>query len=98
LATTAELLALAWSAARRGITELAVAGVIGSAAYNATVTLGAAALIRPLPAHGVEGAAWLAAALPLLIVALGGRQGRLGRFAGVALLSIYATYLVVVLT
>src|SRR5215472_18927369 len=36
LATTAELFALAWAAMRRGVSEIAVAGVIGSVAYNAT--------------------------------------------------------------
>jgi cation:H+ antiporter len=97
LATTAELFALAWSAARRGITELAVAGVIGSAAYNATATLGVAALIHPLPNGGVTGAAWLAAGLPLLIVALGGPRGELRRLAGFAVLTIYSVYLVLVL-
>ncbi|MGH8901107.1 MAG: hypothetical protein ACRDYA_05350 [Egibacteraceae bacterium] len=38
LATTAELFALVWSAARREIEELAVAGIVGSAVSNATVT------------------------------------------------------------
>jgi len=40
LATTAELFALAWAAMRRDGLEIAVAGVIGSVAYNATATLG----------------------------------------------------------
>ena len=98
LATTAELLALAWSAVRRGITELAVAGVIGSAVYNATATLGVAALIHPLSNGGVVGASWLAAGLPLFIVALGGRGARLGRLAGLALLATYGAYVALVLT
>jgi Ca2+/Na+ antiporter len=42
-----ELVVLAWSAARRGISEAVVAGVVGSYAYNATMTLGAAAVVRP---------------------------------------------------
>ena len=33
---------LAWSSARRGISDAVVAAVIGSFAYNATMTLGAA--------------------------------------------------------
>jgi cation:H+ antiporter len=97
LATTAELFALAWAALRRGVAEIAVAGVIGSAAYNATATLGVAALVRPLSTGGVVGAAWLAAALPLVVVAAGGRRQELGRIAGCALLAIYAAYLIVVL-
>jgi len=47
-ATGFELVVLAWSSARRGISEAIVAGVVGSYAYNATMTLGAAALIKPL--------------------------------------------------
>ena len=91
-ATTAELFALAWAALRRGITELAVAGVVGSAAYNATATVGVAAVIRPLPSRGVIGAAWLAAALPLIVVALGGPKARVRRLAGAMLLVTYGVY------
>jgi cation:H+ antiporter len=93
LATTAELFALAWAALRRGITELAVAGVVGSAAYNATATVDVAAIIRPLPSSGIVGAAWLAAALPLFVLALGGRTARVGRLAGAILLATYGIYL-----
>ena len=50
LATTVELFALAWAAMRRGVSEIAVAGVVGSGAYKATATLGVAALVRPLAA------------------------------------------------
>lgn len=47
-ATAFELVVLAWSSARRGITAAVVAGVIGSFTYNVTMTLGAGALARPL--------------------------------------------------
>ena len=47
-ATAFELVILAWSSARRGITAAVVAGVVGSYAYNVTMTLGAGALARPL--------------------------------------------------
>ncbi len=94
LATTAELFALAWSATRREITELAVAAVIGSAAYNATVSLGAAAISQPLAVSGILGAAVAAAMLPVLLVALGWR-GRLGRPAAVVLVLGYALYILV---
>ncbi len=47
-ATAFELVILCWSAARKGATEVVVAGVVGSFAYNVTMTLGAAAVIRPL--------------------------------------------------
>lgn len=93
LATTAELFALAWSAHRRGVTELAVAGVVGSAAYNATMTLGAAALVRPLRVGGLFGAGVLAAALPVVLLVLA-RRDRLGRSAGVALIAVYAGFAV----
>jgi cation:H+ antiporter len=95
LATTAELFALVVSAHRRDLSELAVAGVVGSAGYNATVTLGGAALVRPIATAGVTGAAWLAAGLPVLILGLGGRHGRLTRFAGSSLILIYVLYVAV---
>ncbi len=48
LATSAEMVALVWAARRRGLTEVVVAGTVGAVAYNATVTLGLAALVNPL--------------------------------------------------
>lgn len=95
MATTAELFALAFSAHKRDFSELAVAGVVGSAGYNATVTLGGAALAHPLETSGITGAAWLAAGLPLTILLLGGRRGRLNRAAAVPLLLIYGIFIVV---
>lgn len=96
LATTAELFALVFAATRHDVPEVAVAGVVGSAAYNATATLGAAALVRPLGAAAVLGPALLAAALPVVVLLLA-RRGSLGRGAGALLLGGYATYVVVVL-
>lgn len=96
LATTAELFAIVLAAARHGVEEVAVAAVVGSAAYNATATLGAAALVTDLPATGVQAAAALAAALPLVVV-LAGARGRLGRPAGAGLLAAYVLFLVLVL-
>ena len=92
LATVAELFALIWAAARRGIDELAMAGVLGSALYNATATLGAAAVITPVPAAGLLGPAIAAAALPAALIVLSPRQ-RLGRPAAALLLAGYAAYL-----
>jgi len=98
LATTAELFALVLAAVRHDVPEVAVAGIVGSAAYNATATLGAAALARPLAVEdGTLGAAALAAVLPLVVVVLAGRGGRLGRPAGALLLTGYAAYVVLVL-
>ena len=96
LATTAELFALAWAAIRRGVSEIAVAGVIGSVAYNATATLGVAALIRPLTVTGILVPAIAAAALPvaLLLVTPG---GRLNRPTGAVLLLGYGSWVTAVL-
>jgi cation:H+ antiporter len=92
LATTAELLALVWAAARRDVSELAVAAIVGSAAYNATATLGAAAVTRPAGDLDVRTAAVLAAVLPVTILAAGGRDQRLTRVAGVALVAGYIAF------
>ncbi len=94
LATTAELFAIVLAAARHGVEEVAVAAVVGSAAYNATATLGAAALVTDLPPLG--GTALLAAVLPLVVV-LAAARGTLGRAAGAGLLATYAGFLAVVL-
>jgi cation:H+ antiporter len=97
LATTAELFALVAAGVRRDVPEVAVAGVVGSAAYNATVSLGLAALVRPLAVTGVlgpaVGAVGLAVAVPLLAL-----RGRLGRTAGVLLAVGYVAYVVLTLT
>ena len=96
LATTAELFALVLTAARHAVPEIAVAGIVGSAAYNATATLGAAAVARPLVVDDVTWAAVVATALPLVVLVLA-RRGQLGRVAGAALCASYAAYVVVVL-
>jgi cation:H+ antiporter len=91
LATTAELFALVWSALRRGASELAVAGVVGSVAYNATATLGAAALAQPLDIGGLVPAAAAAAAVPFALIVLS-RPGRLTRGAGALLVVGYGVF------
>jgi cation:H+ antiporter len=96
LATTAELLALAWAAMRRGVSEIAVAGVVGSVAYNATVSLGVAALVRPLAVGGILAPAIAAAALPLALLAMTA-GGRLSRPAGAALVIGYGAWVAAVL-
>lgn len=96
LATTAELFAIVWAAARHDVPELAVAGIVGSAVYNATATLGVAALVEPLHDQDVAGPALGAALLPLSVLALA-RGSRLGRPAGALLVAGYAAYVIVVL-
>jgi cation:H+ antiporter len=96
LATTAELFALVFAAVRHDVPEIAIAGVVGSAAYNATATLGAAALTRPLVVHGLVLPAVIAAALPLIVLLLAMR-GRLGRPAAALLVAGYVAFVVLVL-
>jgi cation:H+ antiporter len=95
LATTAELFALVFAAARHDVGEVAVAGIVGSAAYNATATLGTAALVRPLATGAVLVPAIAAAALPLVVLALA-RDGAIRRPGGVVLVTVYAAYVVFV--
>ncbi len=91
--SVAELFALVWASARRGLEELAFAGVLGSAIYKATVTLGVAAIVRPLPGAGLQWQAWLAAGLPAALIGGTLASGRLGRTGGVMLVATYAAYL-----
>lgn len=91
-ATAFELVILAWSASRRGASETVIAGVVGSFAYNVTMTLGAAALVRPLK---ILNAAQLH--FPLLImlaslalaIGLALPTGVLGKRSSVVLLAAY---------
>ncbi len=100
-ATGFELVVLAWSAARRGISEAVVAGVVGSFAYNATMTLGAGALARPLL---LADAAMLHVPVLLmlgslaLVVLLAARRGRLARVEGAILLMTYPVFIAWVLS
>ncbi|WP_428391104.1 sodium:calcium antiporter [Lichenicoccus sp.] len=100
-ATGFELVVLAWSAARRGIADTVLAGVLGSYAYNGTMTLGAGALARPLV---LRAPALLHLPLLLmlgalaLVVTLAARRGRLARAEGVLLLTAYPLFVLLVLT
>ncbi len=97
-ATSAELLALIWAARRHQVTELALVALVGSVVGNATATMGAAALVRPVPTHGVVGAAWLAVALVALLAFPGLWTGRCARSFGCMLLAAYVAYCVVALS
>jgi cation:H+ antiporter len=91
LATSAEMIALVLAAHRRGVTEIALAGAVGSVAYNATVSLGLAAIVDPLlleRGSPVLTVGVATAALPLLLVA-GRRTGFLPRPLGVVLVAAY---------
>jgi cation:H+ antiporter len=91
LATSAEMIALVLAAHRRGVTEIALAGAVGSVAYNATVTLGLAAWVDPLllgRGSPVLTIGLVTAALPLVLLA-GRRTGFLPRWLGVVLVASY---------
>lgn len=98
-ATAFELVVLAWSSARRGISEAVVAGVIGSFAYNVTMTLGAGALARPirlLDATALH-VGWIVMIGALATVLVLARHGRLQRRQGATLLALYPVALLLVL-
>ena len=91
LATSAEMVALVLAAHRRGLTEIALAGAVGSVAYNATVSLGLAAWVDPLAigrGSPVTTVAMATAVLPLVLLA-GRRTGWFPRALGVALVASY---------
>jgi cation:H+ antiporter len=91
LATSAEMIALVWSARRRGLSDLVVAGVVGALAYNSTVTLGLAALVSPLllGTHNVIlRVAALTAVLPLALLSAR-RSGVLPRTVALLLVVVY---------
>lgn len=99
-ATAFELVVLAWSASRHGVTEAVVAGVIGSYAYNMTMSLGVGAVVAPIE---ISDATLLHApllamlALLLFAIVLGSRRGRLTRRDGAMLLAGYPVFVVVAL-
>ena len=99
-ATAFELVVLAWSAARRGVSEAVVAGVVGSFAYNVTMSLGAGALARPLRiGHAAQlHGPWLAMIATLAgVLALALPRRRLDPAAGWVLLAAYPIVVVAVL-
>jgi len=91
-ATGFELVVLAWSAARRGASEIVVAGVVGSFVYNMTMTLGAAAVARPLFLIDVTSLHRPLTAMMasfVLVICLAVVRRELGRIAGGVLLAAY---------
>jgi cation:H+ antiporter len=99
-ATGFELVVLAWSTARRGASEAAIAAVVGSFAYNTTMTLGAAAVIRPLVLYQAAQMRMpfvLMIASLGLVIALALRRRELGRYIGATLLVSYGLFVCYVL-
>ncbi len=97
LGTGAEMIALGVSAARRGKSGVLVGGIIGSFACNLLVTLGLAAVIRPLPVdlHLIRTALPIMIAAHLLLLVLVWR-GRITRVTGGILVLGFIAYLIVV--
>jgi cation:H+ antiporter len=99
-ATAFELVVLAWSAARRGVTTAVIAGVVGSFTYNATMTLGAGALAKPLTVLDATALhlPWILMLGALtLVLALAWPTQRLSRTAGATCLILYPAFVLVVL-
>lgn len=94
-ATGFELVVLAWSAARRGRSEAVVGGVIGSFAYNLTMTLGSAAIVHPLKLQRATQLHFplLAMIGSLVIVILFAAPAkRLSRIHGLSLIAFYGVF------
>jgi cation:H+ antiporter len=98
-ATGFELVVLTWRAAKRGAPDAAVAAVIGSFSYNVTMTLGTAAVARPLLLNKISPIhVPLVAMLVSLgvVVILATRRGRLSRIDGIFLLCLYPAFVALV--
>jgi Ca2+/Na+ antiporter len=79
------------AAHRRGVTEIALAGAIGSVAYNATITLGLASWVDPLllgRSTPILTVGVVTALLPLVLLA-GRRTGSFPRVLGLLLVAGY---------
>lgn len=100
-ATAFELVILAWSASRHGITEAAVAGVVGSYAYNMTMSLGAGALVAPVSIQDntlIHAPLIVMLALMAVAIMLAVRHDRLDRRDAIVLVAGYPIFVLVSLT
>lgn len=97
LATGAEMIALGVKAARRQQSEVLVGGILGSFAYNLLVTLGLAAVVRPLI---VDPQQTLLALIIMVVVHLFLLlliwRGSISRVMGGILMAAYVVYLVLI--
>lgn len=99
-ATAFELVVLAWSAGRRGMTDAVVAGVVGSYAYNLTMSLGAGALVAPVSVSDASTLRTPFVAMAVLLagaLALSTRGDRLDRRSGWILVAAYPVFVVTAL-
>jgi len=99
-ATAFELVVLAWSASRHGVTEAVVAGVVGSYAYNMTMSLGVGALVAPISLGDSEllhGPLVVMLALMLVAILLAVRHDALDRRDAIVLVLGYPVFVAVAL-
>lgn len=97
-ATAFELVILAWSASRHGITEAVVAGVVGSYAYNMTMSLGVGALVTPVSIQDntlIHAPLIVMLALMAIAIGLAIRRDRLERRDAMFLLAGYPIFVLV---
>jgi len=93
-ATSAEMIALSVIPLYKGHPEITLGGIVGSYIYNILLTLGIAAVVRPL----VFSAETLAVDFPVMVgvlaaVLLFAKKGQLGRKEGILLILGYLAYL-----
>jgi cation:H+ antiporter len=91
-ATSFELAMLVYSASRRGLTDVALAGVVGSFGYNLTMSLGAGAIVKPLAVSDATQLHVPAVVMLLLfaaMIALAVPAGRIGQPMGALALCAY---------
>ena len=94
LATGAEMIVLGVTAARKRQADVLVGGILGSFAYNLLVTLGLAAVVRPLP--GIDSALFQATLLMIaihLVLLCLIWWGKIERWLGIVLVGVYVGYL-----
>ena len=96
--TSTPELATTITARLRGHDEVSVGTVLGSNIFNGLLIVGVAAAIAPIRVAGPELRLAIAAGVLSLLLVLPGRSDRLGRGRGVALLLLYAVYLIALLT
>ncbi len=99
-ATAFELMVLAWSASRHGITEAVVAGVVGSYAYNMTMSLGVGAIVAPVSIHDsglIHAPLIVMLALMAIGIVLAVRHDQLDRRDAVLLFAGYPIFVVITL-
>jgi len=99
-ATGFELVVLACRAAKHGASEAVVAAAVGSFSYNVTMTLGAAAVVRPLRLRETPSIHLPVIAMVIslaIVILLAARKSQLRREEGLALLGFYPVFVASVL-